>query len=265
MTKTICIKSNNTKVNKYIIDELNNFKLNTIFLSVHQFSLYTNIIIHYKGTETIKFTNKISNLLTKVIINFYTKHLMKNLIDTNYFYFTDFDKLKILDYCVENCNEINFSKKRKALLKKLFNNYFANNKKIILEGFINFSIKDYIKLLDEIVDQSVNNYLIEKEYIEFINLLRCYVNSQPPIADKVYLMYNNETSKLLDENGNNILIDNNIKNKYLSDINFSENDYCLNTLLTLLPKELVIENQEAKKDEFLTTLELIFEDRICKT
>ena len=39
--------------------------------------------------------------------------------------------------------------------------------------------------------------------------------------------------------------------------NFSENDYCLNTLLTLLPKELIIDYKSSKKDEFLTTLELI--------
>jgi len=262
MLTTICIKNNNKKVNEYIINQISKIKLNSVFLSVHKFSLYINIIVHYKGTEKDKFIKAISKILANAIILFYNKHLTKKLIDINYFYFSDFDKSKILNYCQENCKEKNFSKERKALLKNLLNDYFYNNKKIILEGFITFSLKEYLKLLDKIVDQSVNNYLIEKEYLEFIELLKCYVNSKPPIVEKIYLMYNNKISTLLDENGNNILIDNNLKNKYLSDINFSENDYCLNTLLTLLPKELIIDYKSSKKDEFLTTLELIFENRI---
>jgi len=264
MLKTICIKSNNNEINEYIIKNVKNFKINTIYLSVCQFSNYTNIILHYKGSdikELNKFMNKIIALLSNVIIKFYTNYIMKNLIDINYFYFSDFDKTKILDYCKENCEEPQFNKERKRVIKKLFRNYFSYNKKIILDGFVTFSIKEYTKLLDTIVDQSVNNYLIEKEYIEFIDLLKCYIDSEPSQIEKIYLIYNQQNSTLYDKNGNTIRIDETLKSKYLSDINFSNNDYCLNTLLTLLPKELVIYSN-SNKDEFLTTLELIFGERI---
>ena len=264
MLKTICIKSNNNKINEYIIENIKSFKINNIYLSVHQFSNYKNIILHYKGNdkkELNKFINKITTLLSNVIIKFYNNYIMKNLIDTNYFYFSDFDKIKILDYCKENCEEPHFNKNRKRIIKKLFKNYFLYNKKIILDGFVTFSIREYTKLLDTIVDQSVNNYLIEKEYIEFIDLLKCYINSEPSQAEKIYLIYNQQNSALYDEKGNSICIDNTLKSKYLSDINFSNNDYCLNTLLTLLPKELIIYSN-SNKDEFLTTLELIFGERI---
>lgn len=262
MLKTICIKSNNEQVNNYIIDSIKKFKLNDIYLSVHNFSIYTNIIVHYKGNNYEKFISNFSKLLTKVTINFYNSYLIKYLINNNYFYFSDFDKDKILEYCKENCLEENFSSKREFILRKTFKNYLLNNNKIILKGFIDFGVKDYLKLLDEIVSQSVNNYLIEKEYREFIELLKCYVNSKPPIADKIYLVYENHNSTLIDENGDDILIDSNIRNQYLSDITFSQNDYCLNTLLTLLPRELIINYTDQSKDDFLTTLELIFEDRI---
>ncbi len=59
-----------------------------------------------------------------------------------------------------------------------------------------------------------------------------------------------EKSILLDENNEVIPIKNNVNNKYLSDINFSENDYCLNTLLNLLPKNLIIYYDPNFKDEF---------------
>ena len=263
MLKTICVKSNNEQVNDYIIDNIKKFELNDIYLSIHKFSIYKNIIVHYKGNNYDKFINAFSNLLTKVTIKFYNNYLIKYLINANYFYFSDFDKDKILEYCKENCLEEEFSSKREFTLRRIFKNYLLNNNKIILKGFINFGLKDYLTLLDDVVSQSVNNYLIEKEYKEFIELLRCYVNSKPPIADKIYLIYENNNSTLIDENGDDILIDSNIKNHYLSDITFSKNDYCLNTLLTLLPRELIINHYDnTAKDDFLTTLELIFEDRI---
>ena len=42
----------------------------------------------------------------------------------------------------------------------------------------------------------------------------------------------------------------------------SSNDYILNTLLTLLPKNIFIHLIDNYKDEFINTLELIFEKRI---
>ncbi len=51
--------------------------------------------------------------------------------------------------------------------------------------------------------------------------------------------------------------------KYLSDISFSSNDYALNTLLTLLPEKIYIHLIDSNEDEFINTLNLIFDNRVC--
>ena len=51
--------------------------------------------------------------------------------------------------------------------------------------------------------------------------------------------------------------------KYVSDISFSSNDFALNTLLTLLPAHLEIHLVNEEEDEFVQTLELIFEGRVA--
>ena len=79
-------------------------------------------------------------------------------------------------------------------------------------------------------------------------------------------MYLNKESILLDKDKNIISIKDHIFDaKYLSDISFSSNDYCLNTLLNLLPQTLNIHLVDNFEDEFITTLKLIFENkvRIC--
>ena len=242
LPQTFCIKSNNANVNKYIVDNLMKIKNINLRLSVQKFSLYTNIIIHYGMEDKEKVISKLSTVLYHTIIIFYSKYLIYSLLNTNYFYFSDIDKAKIYDYCVENSKEKEFRTKQRKIIKKTISSYFSFNKKLILTGFINFSLRDYLKELDII--------------------LKCYINSQPSNSPTIYLHYSNENSILLDENGEFIPIVDNLKSKYLSDINFSKNDYCLNTLLNLLPENLIICHNSDLKDEFLTTLELIFEDRI---
>ena len=42
--------------------------------------------------------------------------------------------------------------------------YFDNSNSIILDGFVNFRLKDYIKDLEEIVDKAVDDFLTDREY-----------------------------------------------------------------------------------------------------
>ena len=90
-----------------------------------------------------------------------------------------------------------------------------------------------------------------------------YVNSQKSTCDIVHLIYNNESSILLDKDKNIINVSDDVfKAKYLSDISFSSNDYALNSLLTLIPKKIYIHIIDNCIDEFIHTLSLIFESRV---
>ena len=130
-----------------------------------------------------------------------------------------------------------------------------------LTGFCQ-KLQEYIEKIDELVDEGVNKYIVEKEYAEFISLLKMYVNSKEPETEEIHLIYTNGESILLDKNKDIITIANNSFNaKYLSDITFSSNDFALNALLSLLPKKINV-HLITKKDEFIDTLCLIFEEKV---
>ena len=57
------------------------------------------------------------------------------------------------------------------------------------------------------------------------------------------------------------IANNSFNAKYLSDITFSSNDFALNALLSLLPKKINV-HLITKKDEFIDTLCLIFEEKV---
>ena len=183
----------------------------------------------------------------------------------NYFYFNSTEMKHILELCYEIFSDdfnTYFDKKHNLLIDS-FENYLITNKSIILTGFINFRIKNYMTILEDVVDEAVNSFVVEKEYLEFISLLKMYVNSQNSNCDVVHLIYNKNNSTLLDKDKNQINVSDDIfKAKYLSDISFSSNDYALNTLLTLVPKKIHIHLIDNCIDEFIHTISLIFENRV---
>ena len=155
--------------------------------------------------------------------------MIKKIINFDYFYFEEYEK-KII---IQNCCEIIESSEYEQISKE----------------------KEYIH-------EAVLQYIIEKEYNEFISLLRMYINSKKSNIKNLHLIYGKSELTILDENKNIVPLCKEIYNaKFLSDIIFSENDYALNTLLTLLPQRIEIHLLDSE-DEFIKTVKLIFEDRV---
>lgn len=262
--KSMCIKSNNKYIIDYLLKEFSSIDLDCIYLSSNSFKIYDNVIIHYLGNNINDFYKILCDRLTRCILFFYERKLTKGIISYNYFYFNDIESKQILDDCMDlfNFDEIIYAEKYNAIYNALYE-YVTEHHSIVLNGFINFRLKNYRDILDYNVDICVNNFLIEKEYYEFINILQLYVNSKESNIDVLHLVYVNKESILIDDNKNIIPTHDHVFDaKYLSDISFSSNDYCLNTLLNLLPKKLNIHLVDNFEDEFINTLKLIFENRV---
>ncbi len=262
--KSFCFKTNNTQILNYLLNRIQEIDFENLIYSQNQFKIYKNITIHYRGNNNNKFYNFLTELIGEVVIEFYEEKILKQLINYNYFYFDEYEKNKILENCIQLIEP-------EVYTPKLFDNknikeYVKENKAMVLDGFVYFRLKAYLEYLDEVVDSGVNQFIIEKEYREFISLLRVYVESKVPEYNLLHLIYINGESILLDEKRNIVSVSENIYNaKYLSDISFSSNDFALNTLLCLLPKRIEIHLID-DEDEFINTLKLIFEGRvtICK-
>ncbi len=266
--KSFCIKTNNTDILNYLLKRIEQIDFENITYSKNKFKIYENIIIHYQGKNNLEFYDFLCNILQEVVIEFYEEKLIKQLINYNYFYFDEYERDKIAENALElkDSEEYKMLIENKNYIKNTIMNYAKENKSIILDGFVYFRLQDYSKCLDNLVDTAVNQFVIEKEYTEFINLLKIYVESRLPEFSVLHLIYNKGESILLDSEKNVVSISDNIYNaKYLSDISFSSNDYALNTLLTLLPEKIEIHLID-EEDEFINTIKLIFENRvsICK-
>ncbi len=238
-------------VYSFILDNFNTLNLS---LKIEN----TKIIFNFNGNIPYK---DFSLFIVNLIINFYEEKIIKKILNKNYFYFTDDELQTILDTCNSILAEEDSKHKLDLIYLSVFD-YVSNNSLMDLSGFIQFRLKDYIEILDYLVDLSVNNFIINREYLKFIELLQDYISSSEPKIDIVHLIYLNKESILLDGENNVIPVNEHILDaKYLSDISFSSNDYSLNTLLNLLPEKLCIHILD-KEDEFINTIKKIFKARV---
>ncbi len=259
---SFCIKTNNDLFVDYFLNNysssLSDFKKD-IHVKKRYYKIYKNLVINYKTCNITTFYEKLSRFITEGIVNIYEKRIISKIVFSSYFYFLDNEQLNIINNTTNLLKEDKTETRKELIYLAVLNYIESKENSMILEGFITFRLKDYIDILDYAVELEVNNFLVKREYLEFVKLLKKYISSNESTCNRINLLHLNGSTLLLDENYNLINtystnIDELGKNM---DITFSSNDYSLNTLLNLLPKKIDIHLLD-KQDEFIDTIKLIF-------
>ena len=158
--KSVCIKSVSCEKIEFLIEQFEKLPIN-ICMSNYRFKTYDNLIIHYLEQEYIdEFYEIVDIIIKKTIEKFYENDFLKKNVEKNYFYLSSIERnyifeisKKVLELPDEKIGYKN------EILKNTIKNYLLENKKIVLEGFVNFRIKEYKELLEKIVEVSVFSYL----------------------------------------------------------------------------------------------------------
>ena len=137
---------------------------------------------------------------------------------------------------------------------------------ITIDGFLNFRLRDYLLELEQLADEAVEDYLLEKEYDDFIDLLRYFVNTQEPRLEKVHVMFTSSGAfRMYDRTFK--LIDNDFLEGFILDLmdnDLSYEDLLVSALITIAPMEIVI-HLPGPIDEMNTavsTIQSVFEERV---
>lgn len=226
-----------------------------------------------KSFDTLKI--HVANALAHYIIKRYEDKLILRTINSNYCYFNSIEKKDILKNTlklIENNDKNDKNNKsnllniqRHNLIAEKLLEYFENSNSLILDGFVNFRLKDYMKDLEDIVDKAVDNYLMDREYKEFIRLLQYFVDIQEPKAEIIHVIVNyNFRYTLLDESKKEIT--NECIKEFVNEISEGEinyDDLLVSSLITFAPKKIIIHcNGQMKNKELLETIKNVFTGRV---
>lgn len=204
----------------------------------HSEGLYT--CLDLPGESGIRFKSKVMNTLAGLIFNQLSYLWLKKILQLNYGYFDREEHKEILVYAcrlLTGCPHGLYHSVYQALADHLI-----ANDQINLEGFVRFRTKDYWHFLCETVDSAVDAYLINREYQEFIKLLRYFVELQEPKIDMVNVIIgNSDRFKILDQDGN--LIETDYLEGIILEIGHNELDFedlLISALISIAPAKIIL-------------------------
>ena len=230
-----------------------------------------NIRVRYFTNEKLnkrELTEKIIAKVTKLLVE-YTKLESINCLKENYFYF-DEDEVGAIIEDIED--EIDNDVKIKLIIKNKFKEVLERSSTINLNGFINFRLK-FIKLYAvQVVERCIDSYLMKKEYLDFISIIKLISDKDEKENELVNIMYNNNKLQVYDKNMQKLTFITNAEfSTELTEKTVLYDEIIINILLSISPKKIIIHEAkiDKKNKEATNTIDVIkkiFENKveICK-
>jgi len=229
--------------------------------------------LSFRNYERIKslLKNYVASILAEIIIGREEKRLVEKTVNSNYYYFSAeerkviFDNaMKALDNDSEMYTEFNLSSRRKKVFDQILE-YLETQHELVLEGFINFRLKDYKKRLTDIVDNAVDDFMMDLEYKEFIRVLRYFVDIQEPKVEEVHVVISEYGSyKILDTSGkivNNKELDSFVAES-INEINYE--DLLVTALISIAPYNIMLHSFDRNSAEHIVeTIKNVFDGRVA--
>ncbi len=223
---------------------------------------FLNIFKHYTAIAIVDYIVEVLEI----------EMIEKNL-QSNYYYLKPSERQSIIeqltnflenefhDKNIEVPHKVN--KKAKILYKLM--DFMYENDTINIDGFVKFRLKGYQEDINELLDKVIEEYMMEKEYKEFIKLLKYFVNIQEPKIDLLNILVDKKGKYHFYDKNNQIIDDKYIKELVddLMDSDLNYDDLLISSLITIAPTKINIHNAgNIKNTEILETIKNIFDKRI---
>ena len=219
----------------------------------------------------------VSNIMYKIIIEKYRKKELFEFLTDNYFFLRQSELLEAEEIIMKVLRLENSNKDTDFLYYSNIINEIIDKIKICIEennefninGFLLFRMKELRSNIEIIIDRIIENYIIDKEYEEFIRLLKYFVNIQDSKLQEVNLTIQTLGGySLTDGNGKDIL-DEFLKELAGCKIGVDANmeDIIISGLITNSPEHIIIHSKEkCLNKEFIDTIVKVFGNKVtfCK-
>jgi putative sporulation protein YtxC len=215
----------------------------------------------------------IASFIFKVFVDNFLKEEFANLVEDNYFFLKEDEIVKVREefknllmgdkenYSNELISCINVKNKSIENIVECL----EDSNKFNLEGYYTFRKKSFKKEMEQILNILVEEHMVEKEYDEFIKLLKYFVDIQESKIELIKI--------IIEENGEYLIRDKNEKDimqELLKDVEESKfngsvgiEDLIISGLITYCPEEIYIYGKEnAKNKEMLDTIFNVFENKV---
>lgn len=212
---------------------------------------------------------KVSNGIAEFIINEIENVMIHHMIRRYHKVYDENEMKSIEKYCKQLLNNelaeensVDGRQQRKLKIANAVKSYLADHTMLNIDGFVQFRLPSYREELHDVVDYAIDEFLMEKQYQEFISLLKYFVYVQDTKVSEVHIIH---------KYGNDFIILNDqmkpIENKKtegfvveMIDMDINYEDMIISSLISISPQKVYIHTRE-KDLQVIKTIQHIFEDR----
>lgn len=253
------------------ISRVANEKNNTLFVNLKLQGNNSDLFLKEDDIIYI-FKHQISEFLAEHILRDWEEKILIKEISKKSRQISSADHKIVLNKAVEflrrcNSNEslnllLNYGRKNKISHKIM--DYIYSNNSLVIEGLINFCMPDYLNELKFAVDLACEELRNEKEYNNFVKLLRYFVDTQPPRLYEVNLLMD-QTGLFYMWDGDGANIQEKFTNYYCNDSLINEislDDMLVSILITVSPQRIILHNAVEQDTEPVKMIREVFAERI---
>jgi putative sporulation protein YtxC len=277
---TMVYSNEDEDIMEYLSDMKEYFEQKNVFLGISEsidsgFNFVKIFCNDYDFSIKLKnrFNLYIANILYKIVIKKYYEDEMYHYLADVYF-FLRYDEMKEIanrSFRVLNDEEritdedmVFCMNKKNEIIDKI-KNCIEENSEFNLQGFITFRVKELRKDLEDIVNKVVEKYMAEKEYNEFIKLLKYFVEIQESKISEINIAIREDGSyNIQDGNGSDIMdeiLNDLSQTKYIG--NVGTEDLIISGLITYCPEKIIIHCEDnCRNKELIDTIKKVFENRV---
>lgn len=224
---------------------------------------YIEVILKNNNEDKLH-NEQITDEIVDLIIDIMENKLIRKYVIKKYSTQSS-EEIQNIYMCALNIFKERYFIIKKSLAEKI-DDYILNDDYINIEGFVKFRMKEFNNYISTIVDLAWEEYFIQKDQEEFINVLKYFVNIQQEKLDLLRIHIKEDNSFILyDKNGNEIdsINDEDIMNMIIKE-NLNYEDFLMSNLLTLCPSKIEIidslNNNSSK--EIIEIIKSIFGDKV---
>ena len=210
----------------------------------------------------------LTKFVEEVIIKFYSEDIVSIRLEKKIGLIESSQKLEIIDDVKEVLNSSTLFLKEKKLIKDEIFDYFLENKKLIIDGYLKFRSRSFYELIDKSIELVLGDFKMEVEYNEFIDTLKFLIEGQTPEIDLINIIlkdgeYTLRDSyfKKIDNKHINTVIDS-VYDEDISDEYVTNEDVLLSTIIALSPEKIIMHLSNKGEDDLSSILKEIFGDKM---
>lgn len=275
---TLSYKEEREELNQDFINMINYYKNKGINLGIsekinrnmHFLDLYTDEDIYVNNYRKSLYYY-MAKIIYGALLSEFDKEELQNYIQDNFFLLNQEEEKEIEENCLNALKGEEISEKsihslniKNQITDKIIS-CLNENSQFNLDGFIQFRKKEIYSDFKMMLENVIEEYFIEKEYNEFVKLLKYFIEMEDSKLEQVDLIIKKDGSfKVVDEKGGDMT------DKLLENINdlcmienSSMDDMIMSGLITASPKKIIIHCREnCINAEILETILKVFGDRV---